>query len=52
MTQLVLSQNTQNLINTALNGGTGTNNVNYLNAYNAIASDLQANGSVAPGVVS
>jgi hypothetical protein len=49
MTQLTLSANTQNLINTAISKGRGTNNVNYLNAYNAIYSDLEANGHIDAG---
>src|SRR5262249_42722594 len=51
MTQFSLSQNTQNLINTAISSGPGTNNVNYLNAYNAIYSDLKANGNINPGTL-
>src|ERR1035438_2857953 len=51
MTQLTLSQNTQTLINTAVSSGPGTNNVNYLNAYNAIYSDLKANGGINSGTM-
>jgi hypothetical protein len=44
MTPFTLSQNTQNLIALALQGGAnpGTNNINYYNAYNAIYNDLLA----------
>jgi hypothetical protein len=50
MTQLTLDANTQSLINTAI-ASPGTNNVNYLNAYNAIYNQLTANGNINPGVV-
>ena len=41
MASVTLSQNTQNLINTALSQGTGTNNANYIAAYNAIYNDIK-----------
>ncbi|MGB9153392.1 MAG: choice-of-anchor D domain-containing protein [Alphaproteobacteria bacterium] len=50
MTTLTLSQNTINLINIAVADGPGTNNINYANAYNAIYSDIVANGNVNPDV--
>jgi hypothetical protein len=50
MTQLTLSANTQNLINIVLQAP-GTNKVNYRNAYNAIYSDVEANGHIDAGSV-
>ncbi|CAE6862303.1 hypothetical protein R75461_08047 [Paraburkholderia nemoris] len=50
MTTFSLSQNTINLINTALSDP-GTNNVNYLNAYNAIYNDIKNQPGVDPGTV-
>lgn len=41
MTQFNLSQNTDHLIDIALTSH-GTNNINYLNAYNAISGDIAA----------
>jgi hypothetical protein len=49
MTQFTLSANTQALINAAVADGPGTNNANYLAAYNAIYSDIEANGGVNSG---
>ena len=44
MTQVTLQQSTINLINTALDQGTGTNNANYIAAYNAISNDIKNTG--------
>ena len=51
MTTFTLSSATQAAINNALNDGPGTNNANYLAAYNDIYNDLVANGNVNPAVV-
>ena len=49
MTQFTLSQATQNAINIALSQGTGTNNANYVAAYNAIYDDILAHPEVNSG---
>ncbi len=49
MTSIVLSQSTQNKINFAMTTGPGVNNQNYVAAYNAISSEINANGGFNPG---
>jgi hypothetical protein len=49
MTSIVLSQSTQDKINIAITAGPGANNQNYFAAYNAINSEINANGGFDPG---
>lgn len=51
MSQFLLSDNTRNLIKIALAEGPGVNNVNYLNAYNAIYNDIKNRPGVDSGTV-
>jgi hypothetical protein len=44
MASVTLSATTQSLINTALTQGAGTNNANYVAAYNAIYDDIKNSG--------
>jgi len=48
---MVLSLATQNAISLALAAGPGTNNQNYLAAYNAISSDIRASGGFNTGTL-
>jgi hypothetical protein len=41
MTQFNLSAHTTDLINIAIHQGPGQNNINYLNAYNAVYADIK-----------
>ncbi len=49
MTQFRLSNSTQQAIQAAISDGPGTGNQNRIKAYNAIYSDIQANGGVNKG---
>ena len=51
MTRFVLDQNTVAVIQQALDNGPGTNNINYVNAYNAIWANLIRHGGVNSGTV-
>jgi hypothetical protein len=48
MTSMTLSQSTQDAINLALQTP-GTNNQNYVAAYNAISADINSNGGFNSG---
>ena len=49
MTSIILSQSTQDKINFAISAGPGANNQNYLAAYNAVNSEISANGGFDAG---
>jgi hypothetical protein len=49
MTSMTLSQSTQDAINVARTQGPGTNNQNYVAAYNAIFADISSHGGFDPG---
>lgn len=51
MTAVALSDATRSLVDIARTQGAGAGNINYLNAYNAVYHDLQANGNVNSGTV-
>jgi len=51
MTSMTLSQSTQSAINVAIQQGPGTNNQNYVAAYNAIYADISAQGGFNSGTV-
>jgi hypothetical protein len=49
MTTMTLSQSTQDAISVARTQGPGTNNQNYVAAYNAISGDISSHGGFDPG---
>jgi hypothetical protein len=49
MTTMTLSQSTQDAISVARSQGPGTNNQNYIAAYNAISGDISSHGGFDPG---
>jgi hypothetical protein len=51
MTSMTLSQTTQDAITNAINNGPGSNNQNYVAAYNAIYNDIAANGEFNGGTL-
>ena len=51
MTTMTLSQSTQDAINVARSQGPGTNNQNYIAAYNAISGDISSHGGFDPGTI-
>jgi hypothetical protein len=51
MTSMVLSPSTQAAINLAVTAGPGPQNQNYFAAYNAISSDIAANGGFNSGTL-
>jgi hypothetical protein len=49
MTQFILGAHTTDLINIAIHQGPGQNNINYLNAYNAVYADIKGRSDIDSG---